>query len=204
MMWYDADVEGSEGTTFRDMTMLALLGFVAMVILMLPHLNPPRSQAAQDIAAPGNVIVEIVWPSEAYHDIDLWVQAPGDGPVGYSNKGSRVFNLLRDDLGRLGDATGLNYENTYSRGIVPGEYVVNLHFYREEGAGVPVPVKVVVSTKTDPKSSAKQILASDVQLKRQGQELTVFRFTLTEKGELVPGSVNSIPKALRAAAGRPS
>jgi xanthosine utilization system XapX-like protein len=28
------------------------------------------------------------------------VQAPGDVPVGYSNKSGGVFNLLRDDLAR--------------------------------------------------------------------------------------------------------
>ena len=49
-------------------------------------------------------------------DVDLWVQAPGDISVGYSNKGSAVFNLLRDDLGKRVDVTGLNYETSYSRG----------------------------------------------------------------------------------------
>ena len=34
-------------TVFRDVIMLALAGFVAMVILLLPHLNPP-GKAAQE------------------------------------------------------------------------------------------------------------------------------------------------------------
>ncbi len=33
------DDEG--GTVFRDVIMLALAGFVAMVILLLPHIQPP-------------------------------------------------------------------------------------------------------------------------------------------------------------------
>ena len=79
-------------------------------------------------------MVEANWPPELDSDVDLWVQAPGDVPVGYSNKGGAVFNLLRDDLGQQLDLSGLNYETAYSRGIVPGEYTVNLHLYRNRAA----------------------------------------------------------------------
>jgi hypothetical protein len=48
--------------------------------------------------------------------VDLWVQAPGDIPVGYSNKGGLIMNLLRDDLG-TNDPTPLLYENQYSHGV---------------------------------------------------------------------------------------
>jgi len=42
-------------------------------------------------------------PSDAaLAHVDLWVQAPGDVPVGYSNKSGGVLNLLRDDLGKEG------------------------------------------------------------------------------------------------------
>ena len=53
------DDEGS--TVFRDVIMLALLGFVAIVVLLLPHLNPPV-RADESAAPPGNVIVEVRWP----------------------------------------------------------------------------------------------------------------------------------------------
>jgi hypothetical protein len=102
------DDEG--GTVFRDVIMLALAGFVAMVVLLLPHLNPPGKAEEDHTAPPGNVIVEVTWPDAVDADIDLWVEAPGDRPVGYSNKGGAIFNLLRDDLGKRADVTGLNYE----------------------------------------------------------------------------------------------
>ena len=92
-------------------------------------------------------MVEANWPPDLDSDVDLWVQAPGDVPVGYSNKGGAVFNLLRDDLGQQLDLSGLNYESSYSRGIVPGEYTVNVHLYRNRAAVAAVPVTVVVSTK---------------------------------------------------------
>lgn len=185
------------GTVFRDVIMLALAGFVALVILMLPHLNPPGEQKAEDMDPPGNVIVELRWPDDMDSDIDLWVQAPGDKPVGYSNKGGAIFNLLRDDLGRRADATGMNYEVSYSRGIPPGEYTVNVHVYRNPSRTYPIPVTVVTSVKKTTKESAKQILASKLELNREGQEHTIFRFQLDEGGNLVPGSVHNVRRPLR-------
>ena len=191
----DGDDGGS--TVFRDVIMLALVGFVALVIIMLPHIQPPGAETTREVAAPGNVIVEIRWPDEIDADVDLWVQAPGDIPVGYSNKGGAVFNLLRDDLGKRADVTGLNYETSYSRGISPGEYTVNLHLYRNPSQTFPVQVTVVTSVKRDTQERAEQLLASKVLLLRDGEETTVYRFRLTKEGELVAGSVHSLFRELR-------
>jgi hypothetical protein len=190
--------DGDEsGTVFRDVIMLALAGFIAMVLLLLPHLNPPGQAAEENTQPPGNVIVEVRWPDELDSDVDLWVQAPGDVPVGYSNKGGAVFNLLRDDLGNRVDATNMNYEVSYARGIAAGEYTVNLHLYRNPGSVFPVPVTVVTSVKKTPEARAKQLLASQVELVREGEELTVYRFELGADGDLVPGSVHSLQRQLR-------
>lgn len=191
-------MEGDDsGTVFRDTIMLALAGFVALVIMMLPHLNPKGARIAEGSPPPGNVIVEARWEDGLDADVDLWAQAPGDVPVGYSNKGGAVFNLLRDDLGRRADATGLNYEVSYSRGLPPGEYTVNLHLYRNLDTVSPVMVTVVASVRKTEQESARQLLATKVALAREGQEVTVFRFRLDEYGELVPGSVSSLHRPLR-------
>jgi len=190
------DEDGGE-TVFRDVIFLALAGFVAVVLMLLPHLNPP-AKASNDVSSPGNVIVEVRWPDELNVDVDLWVQAPGDVAVGYSNKAGRVFNLLRDDLGFQTDATKLNYEVSYSRGVPSGEYIVNLHLYRDLSGQLPLPVDIMVSVKPDAQTSAKQILSTSVKLKRQGEELTAFRFELDKNGKLRAGSVHDLPKPLRA------
>jgi hypothetical protein len=189
--------EDEGGTVFRDVIMLALAGFVAMVLLLLPHLNPPGEAAKENTQPPGNVIVEMRWPDELDADVDLWVEAPGDIPVGYSNKGGVIFNLLRDDLGKRADATGMNYEVSYSRGIPAGEYTVNVHLYRNTAGVFPIPVTVVTSVKKSSKESARQLLASNIELAREGEELTVYRFKLSEQGDLVPGSVHSLQRKLR-------
>ena len=194
---FDPFDDDAGGTVFRDVVMLALVGFVAIVVMLLPHLNPPGAKTADNMTPPGNVIVEIRWPDEIDADVDLWVQAPGDVPVGYSNKGGVVFNLLRDDLGNRIDVTGLNYETSYSRGLQPGEYTVNLHLYRNPSGVYPIPVTVVTSVKRNAKETARQLLASDVLLVSEGEEVTVYRFDLSKDGDLVAGSVHSLYKALR-------
>ena len=186
--------EDTWGTVFRDVILLALIGFVAMVIMLLPHITP-KKQEAEDHQAPGNVIIEIHWPNNMPYDVDLWVQAPREVPVGFWNMGGTTFNLLRDDLGGEGDATDKNYEITYSRGIPPGEYVVNVHMYGPLPYGVTIPVHVVVSVK--PKyGDLSQILETTVNLTRRNQEETAYRFRLDADGELVEGSVSTLRRSL--------
>jgi hypothetical protein len=197
MLGFDRFEHDDAGIVFRDLITLALCGFVVCVVLIMPHINPPVTKTAQDTDPPGNVIVEVRWPDELDSDVDLWVEAPGDVPVGYSNKGGLIFNLLRDDLGKRADATGMNYEVSYSRGITPGEYTVNLHLYRNTAGVFPIPVTVVTSVKKSAKESARQLLASHIELVREGEELTVYRFKLSEQGDLVSGSVHSLQRQLR-------
>ena len=197
MQPFDEDAGDDSDIVFRDLIMLTLSGFVTVAVLLLPHIGESRARAATETAQPpGNVMIEARWPDGVDSDVDLWVQAPGDIPVGYSNKGGAVFNLLRDDLGAPADATGINYEVSYARGLPPGEYTANLHLYRNV-VGAPVPVTVVASVKTSVQESARQILSAKVELTREGQEVTVFRFRLDAAGALVPGSVTSLQKPLR-------
>lgn len=92
--------EDAWGTVFRDVILLTLIGFVVMVVMLLPHISPKQTEA-DDHKAPGNVIIEMHWPTEMPYDVDLWVQAPNEVPVGFWNLGGHTFNLLRDDLERV-------------------------------------------------------------------------------------------------------
>lgn len=198
-MWREFDEldDGAAGTVFRDVIMLALIGFVAMVVVLLPHLNKAE-EPELDHRPPGSIVVEMHWPNELRVDVDLWVRAPDDVPVGFWNQGSRVFNLLRDDLGLEGDASHRNYEVTYSRGIRPGEYTVNAHMYGAVPPGVTVPVRVVVSIKRK-HGPLRQILASEVTLYQRHQEETAFRFRLDADGRLIKDSVNTLRRRLATA-----
>lgn len=211
---FDLD-DSSTSTIFRDVILLALMGFVAIVILMLPHLNPPKLE--DEKTPPGNVIVEVFWEDDYDVDVDLWLRGPGDQPVGYSSKSGILFNLLRDDLGYYADVTERNFEIAYSRGIVSGEYTVNLMFYANRYANrtvnntprgdntknrkkalfgqkpiLPIKVKVVVSIKKNPTMSPKPILNKTVELKKVKEEITVFNFTFNEDLDLIEDSVNEV------------
>ena len=142
-------------------------------------------------------MIEINWPSEIDADVDLWVEAPGDRPVGYSNKGGRVFNLLRDDLGQFRDLTDVNYEVAYSRGVVEGEYTINLHLYRNKSAILPVPVTMVASVKRTNGANLKRLTSAKIELGYTGEEVTAIRFALNKAGEIVPGSMHKLFKPLR-------
>lgn len=184
--------EENTDTVFRDVILLTLVGFVAMVIMLLPHLQEKKQQQAEDHKTPGNVIVEMHWPDDMNVDVDLWVKGPNSTPVGFWNQGNDVFNLLRDDLGQEGDATNRNYEVSYSRGIVPGEYVVNVHMYSIIPSSTPVvPVTVVVSVRTR-YDTTRQLLETSIDLTRRNQEETAYRFRLDADGGLIEGSVSTL------------
>ena len=186
--------EDTWGTVFRDVILLALIGFVAMVIMLLPHITP-KKEDNEAHKPPGNVIIEMHWATDLPYDVDLWVQAPREIPVGFWNQGGHTFNLLRDDLGGEGDATKENYEITYSRGIPQGEYIVNVHMYGPLPVGATVPVKVVVSVRKKYDDS-HQILETTVKLTRRNQEETAYRFRLTAEGDLIDGSVSTLRRPL--------
>lgn len=186
-----------DGTVFRDVIMLALLGFVTVVVLLLPHLNPPTQ--ATDAPQPGNIIVELHWPDDMNTDVDLWVEAPGDVPVGYSNQGGAVFNLLRDDMGHINDSGRLNYEIAFSRGAPAGEYTVNLHLYSNIEGRPKIPAEVAVGVKRNQSDKVHTIAEKRVDLIHPGQEITVMRFRLDQEMNLVEGSLHELPKPLRAA-----
>lgn len=187
-------------TAFRDVLTLAFGAFACFVVIMLVALNPPTVAAVGD-KAQGNVLVEIDWPGEIDTDIDLWVRAPGDLPVGYSNKGGLYFNLLRDDLGHFADKTPYNRETSYSRGLPDGEYTVNVHAYRNMPNVWPVPVTVSVTVTPDLADTASERLETAVNVARLGQELTALNFTIAN-GSIDHDSISHVYVPLRAASAK--
>ena len=182
---------------FRDVILLALTGFISMVILLIPFVNPPTEEESSS-TPPGNVIVELFWDDKRDVDIDLWVQAPDDIPVGYSNKGGLFFNLLRDDLGIYKDNSPVNYEVSYSRGISDGVYIANVHLYREDKIPFkPIIADLLVSVVDPDSNKRKQILKTSTKLEEIGKEITVFQFELDKKGKLNKNSINNKYEMLR-------
>lgn len=178
---------------YRDLLMgmnlmlTVLLGFIIMQV-------NPKAADAEATKAPGNMVVTAAWP-DGPTDVDLWVSGPGEAkPVGYSNRGGKLWNLLRDDLGRAGDIGLLNYESAFSRGLPAGEYTVNLHCY-SCAATVPVSVEIRFGA---PGMQPALFLEVTLELKPR-QERTVVTFRLDANGKIVHGSVDKVYRPLRVA-----
>lgn len=210
--------DDAAGTILRDVILFCFGVVAAVLVMILPHINEPESKD-EESRRRGNIRVEVIWDQSRDIDVDLWCKAPGDMPVGYSNTGGRVFNLLRDDLGHTADFTGINYEVAFTRGLPAGEYIINLHYYRGEGGRVPggrgslgnapgqsrmsgpISVKVLITIKkndtADSKETPQKILSTTVELKRVGDEITVVRFKLDKNKDLIKDSINTVQMNLR-------
>lgn len=193
---FDHEEAEDSGIVFRDLCLLMFAGFVSILVMVLSHVADATKTTEGNKTRAGVQIVA-QWPDELSADVDLWVKAPGDIPVGYSNKGGAVFNLLRDDLGNILDLGKSNFEISQSRGIPTGEYIVNLHLYRNNSANATVPVTVTVGVQPTDAMPMQDILKTNVVLNREGQEITALRFQLDSEGKLVPDSVSTLFKPLR-------
>lgn len=183
-----------DGPTISMMDMLWTIAiiFMALVILVVPQPKVNPNAADRSICS---LAVDITWPDGNNADVDLWVQAPGDQPVGYASPKGLYFDLVRDDLGSINDATSSNFERACSRGIPDGEYTVNVDLFSSNNEKGPVAVHVSVGSVDLSSAIMVELLSKDVSLDHKG-EITVFRFTLHD-GKLVQGSVNVIPKPLK-------
>lgn len=180
---------------FRDTLLNMLLGMVGVATILMLALVVVVKSDNESAVPPGNLAITVCWP-EGATDVDTWVMAPGDNkPVGYSNRGSRYLNLLRDDLGLANDTMPTNCENVFSRGLPDGEYTINVHAFKTPVVPVPVSVEVRIG---DHGGHSQKAIERTVTLVREGQEITVARFRL-QSGKIVQGSLNNTFKALRGA-----
>lgn len=169
-----------------------LLCLVAVGVALM---EPPAVKQALADKPVCQMAVDATWQGDLPVDVDLWVRAPGDTPVGYSAKDGHFFNLVRDDLGTITDYLGVNAERACASGIPDGEYVINLHLYNHS-VPPPVSVGVVVSMVDTYRAQMSEMVKKDVVLERIGQEITVMRFKMKD-GKLIERSVHDIPTPLR-------
>ncbi|MGH7118156.1 MAG: hypothetical protein ACREFP_04065 [Acetobacteraceae bacterium] len=174
---------------YRDLLIALLVVFMAMAALAVVATTKQTSAGVRQ----GGLAIQMSWQMSANADMDLWVRAPGDTPVGYSHMGGEHCNLLRDDLGRHLDPESRNEEMTICRGVDPGEWVVDVMLYRSYDGQVPVKVTVTVTRLA---GAATQMLSRTVEVPAQGDQVTVFRFRLDAHGDYLAGSENFLPMPL--------
>jgi hypothetical protein len=179
--------------SYRDLLWALVITFMAMSVLALVVTTQQRKTLAKPQA---NLLFTLHWDDASNSDVDLWVQAPGETPVGYLHEGDTTANLVRDDLGRKKDKKSRNQEMTMARGTPAGEWVVNVVLYASYDRRYPV--KATAEVLKVGVRGAQTLVSRAVALSHEGQQITVARFTLDADGNLVPGSVNDLPMSLYA------
>lgn len=182
---------------FTDLLFNALLALTVMFVIALLAMQPPARSG--DVEAKAELIISATWPDGSPNDIDLWVQGPEGDVIWFREPQSGLLALDRDDRGEEGDSVivdgqkivnPLNQEVVTLRGIVPGEYIVNLQYYQSVNDSA-VPVTVSLS-RVNPR--LRVLFHQVLTLTAMGEETTALRFTLGADGEVA--AINRIQKRI--------
>jgi len=177
---------------FKALQVVAFLFFLALLAMA-----PKTTEGKVDSKA--EFIITMDWPDNHPDDLDLMVEDPGGNIAWYRHKEAGFLTLDRDDRGGVHDtifingkrvATPIREEVTTIRGLVAGEYTVNVAHYVAT-TGKPVPANVRVQ-KLNP--VARVIYEGQLFVDHKGDEKTAVRFRLDEKGEVV--DINHREKSL--------
>ena len=177
---------------FKALQVVAFLFFIALLVI-----NPEAKQGKIDSKA--DFIITMSWPDSHPDDIDLYAEDPLGNIVWYHVREAGFMVLDRDDRGGLNNSivvdgkrmsSPIRQETVSIRGIVAGEYTVNInHYLATTGAPVPVAVKV---EKVNP--TVEVVHYDTLVLDHAGQERTAVRFRVADSGKVV--DVNHRDKSL--------
>jgi hypothetical protein len=177
---------------FKALQVIAFLFFIALLAV-----SPESKEGKIDSKA--EFIITMDWPDNHPDDLDLFVQDPVGNIVWYRHREAGFLTLDRDDRGGANDFIIVNDKKIPSpireeivtvRGIVPGEYTVNVsHFQATTGQPVAASVKV---QKLNP--TAQVIFDNKLMLDHTGDEKTAVRFRLDTEGKVI--DVQERPKSL--------
>jgi hypothetical protein len=179
---------------FKALQIVAFLFFIAVL-----SISPDAKDGKVDSKA--EFIITLDWPDNHPDDLDLFVQDPVGNIAWYRHREAGFLTLDRDDRGGANDfilvnglkiASPIREEIVTIRGLIPGEYTVNVsHFQAVSGQPVEATVKV---QKLNP--TAQVIFDDKVTVDHTGDEKTAVRFKLDAAGKVV--DVMRRPKSLLA------
>ena len=182
---------------FTDLLFNILLGFILLFFIAILFLSPSESTGKVDIDA--EYVISVTWPDNNPDDIDTWIEDPEGNVTWFRKRSSGLVHLDRDDRGMLNDTitiegkvveNPLNQEVAAIRGVLPGEYTVNVHYYESESnESVDVAVKVA---KVNPVYTVAYYGVTT--LANKGEEKTAVRFSLASDGSI--SNINKLPKKL--------
>ncbi len=196
-MAFRRTTRANEVDPFTDLLFNALLIFTFLFLITIVFLNPPAKTGTVDLKA--EYVVTVKWPDNVPDDVDTWIEDPDGRIVWFRNTEEGFMHLDRDDRGLANDTievdgreivNPINQEVVTIRQIVPGEYVVNLHYYK---SNTRMPVVAEVSlVKVNP--SLEILYYGKVALAAPGDERTALRFQMNLDGSVE--NINTLHKSL--------
>ncbi|MCU0955795.1 MAG: hypothetical protein MUF55_00310 [Hydrogenophaga sp.] len=196
-------VRDTETDPFYDMLFNMLIAFVLCFVVALIAFNP-QARKAGDVPAKAEFMITVAWPDGNPNDVDAWVLDPAGKLLWFRQRDAGMLHLDRDDRGAKNNTVlvdGRIIESTVRqeivtlRGLVPGEYVVNAHYY-ESNNQQPVDVSVTV-IKVNPQ--AEIVFTGTQQLPGPGDERTLVRFSIDDIGRVT--DLNTRPRTIVQRAG---
>jgi hypothetical protein len=151
---------------FKALQVVAFLFFIALLAI-----NPEAKSGKIDTKA--EFLITMSWPDNHPDDVDLYTEDPLGNVVWYHQREAGFMVLDRDDRGGINNSvvvggkkvtSPMRQETVSIRGIVAGEYTVNVNHYLAT-TGMPVPVTVKVE-KINPTVQVVSYEKSLIQLTR--------------------------------------
>lgn len=184
----DTDIALSNFALTLAKAMLVI--FAALVMLITPAPKP-----SDGVKPNMEYMITAQWPGDLNYDVDVWMRDPMGRILYYGNREVGVLNLERDDLGHANDTVvvdgteriiAVNEEMVAVRGIVPGEYVINVHLYSVAKTVVRTAVPPFAVTvridKINP--TYRTVFAHDVVFEQSRSEKHVARITVAPDGSV--------------------
>ena len=172
-------------TLFVDLMMGTLVVVTALLIASNAAEKAKKTKTEQQagLRTEGKYAIIMSWPNKSPDDVDLYVRDPAGNIAYFNARDLGLMHLDHDDQGTVSDKTQssngtvsieLNEERVILRGVIQGEYTVNVHMYSKQG-GEPTPVTVsLYKLKGEDTEIAQKVRT----LVRNGDEQTAFRFTI--------------------------
>jgi hypothetical protein len=163
---------------------LQVIAFLFFITLLMVSVDPNGGK----VDSKAEFLITMDWPDNHPDDIDLYVQDPLGNVAWYRHRDAGFLTLDRDDRGGENDFIVVNGKKIPSpireeivtvRGIVAGEYTVNISHFRAHVPGQPVPVNVKVQ-KLNP--TAQVIFDDKVIVDHANDEKTAVRFWVDASG----------------------
>ena len=185
---------------FTDLLFNILVGFAFLFIIAFLLIKPEAKKKDFDRNAEFVVVME--WDKEAKGDIDLYVEDPLGAKCSFRQTVANFMHLDKDDLGSAND-TVVNADGTVStvkinrevitiRGIIAGEYTINVHYYSERDysrVGNAMRKKkskeVTVKIELHKVNPYTIMWVGEKKFRGKGQEETFVRFRLDKDGTVL-------------------